>query len=730
MDTAHVPANRRLLVIDDNTAIHSDFNKILGRPGDTESRLAAMESSFFGVAERAWFEIDCACQGLEGLAMVEDAVRRGQPYSLAFVDVRMPPGLDGIETTRRLWQVDPHLQVVLCTAYSDYSWDEMQEQLGGTDRLLILKKPFDAVEVQQMANALVEKWRLTAEHRLMMESLDMLVRQRTTQLEESQKAALEMRDEAVRLREKEQSAVSDLKIQISRREQIEERFKEQASLLDKARDAIFVADLDGRVSYWNKSCECLYGWTAREAEGQLLTDLLAATARPDYQAAETAARTTGEWVGELRQMTKDGRELVVESRWTLVVAKDGRAESMMVINTDITNKWKIEAHLLRAQRMESIGTLAGGIAHDLNNTLLPIIMTLDVLKMRITEPGLRGMLATMEQSAHRSADMVRHLLTFSRGAEGARRPVEAGAVVAEVEKLLRETFPKNIHLDIAVAEALPFFEGDPTQVHQAILNLCLNSRDAMSRGGRLALRAERVRVDGTVEHAVRRVEAGSYVVFAVEDNGTGIADAVKERIFDPFFTTKEMGKGTGLGLPSVMAIVTSHRGFIAVESEPGRGTKFSVYFPISTCPETASVEPSTEDPVAGHGQLVLVIDDEENIRNVTCNTLEAFGYRALTAKHGRDGVDIYRQSPEPIDVVLTDIMMPVMDGVAAIAEIRRLNPRATIIAASGLQGPAELGKIEGIAHLLAKPYTASTLLAAIETVLAPPASTPQVTSTS
>lgn len=728
MDSPPAPPNRRLLVIDDNTAIHSDFNKILGRPSETESRLAALESTFFGAAERAWFEIDCAWQGLEGLAMVEEAVRRGQPYSLAFVDVRMPPGLDGIETTRRLWQADPHLQVVLCTAYSDYSWDEMQEQLGGSDRLLILKKPFDAVEVQQMANALVEKWRLSAEHRLMLANLDNLVKQRTAQLEESQKAALEMRDEAVRLRYKEQSALHDLKVQVSRREQIEERFKEQASLLDKARDAIFVTDLDGRVTYWNKSCECLYGWSAREVEGRLLTDLQAA--RPDYLAADAAARTTGEWVGELRQMTKDGRELVVESRWTLVVAKDGRPESMMIINTDVTNKWKIEAHLLRAQRMESIGTLAGGIAHDLNNTLLPIIMTLDVLKLRVTDPSLRGMLATMEQSAHRSADMVRHLLTFSRGAEGERRPVEAGAVVAEVEKLMRETFPKNIHLDVQVAEALPFFEGDPTQVHQAILNLCVNSRDAMSRGGRLTLRAERVHVDGAVEHAVRRVEAGSYVVFKVEDNGTGIADAVKERIFDPFFTTKEMGKGTGLGLPSVMAIVTSHRGFIAMESEPGKGTKFSVFFPITTCAETVTVETGSADPVAGRGQLVLVIDDEENIRNVTCNTLEAFGYRALTARHGRDGVDVYRQSPEPIDVVLTDIMMPVMDGVAAIQEIRRINPRATIIAASGLQGPAELGKIEGIAHLLAKPYTASTLLAAIETVLSPPSTATQVTVTS
>ncbi len=697
MNNTQVPVNRRLLVIDDNLAIHSDFNKILGRPSTTESRLAALDSSFFGEVERPWFEIDCASQGDEGLGLVETAMRNQTPYSLAFVDVRMPPGLDGIETTRRLWQLDPHLQVVLCTAYSDYSWDEMQEELGGSDRLLILKKPFDAVEVQQMANTLVEKWRLSAESRLIMAHLDGLVQTRTAQLEDSQRAALAMRDEAVRLQEK---------------------TTEQASLLDKARDAIFVTAMDGRITYWNKSAENLYGWAAAEAEGRLLPELL--SARPDLVSAAAAARTSGEWVGELRQLTKDGRELVVESRWTLVIAKDGRAESMMVISTDITDKWKIEEHLLRAQRMESIGTLAGGIAHDLNNTLLPIIMSIDVLKLRLTEPGLRGMLETMEKSAHRSADMVRQLLSFARGVEGQRQPVGAKEVVDEVARLMQETFPKNIHLQISAASGLPAFDGDSTQVQQAILNLCVNARDAMAEGGCLVLTAGTMQVDGSGEHADGRVKAGSYVVFKIEDNGSGIDEAVKEKIFDPFFTTKEFGKGSGLGLSSVMAIVTGHHGFITVESAPDRGTQFCLFFPVSTCVSavTATTASHAEDPaVTGHGQMVLVIDDEENIRSVACSTLEAFGYRAMTAKHGRDGVDVYRRSPESIDVVLTDIMMPVLDGVGAIQEIRRINPRARIIAASGLQTPADLSHVEGIAHFLPKPYSASTLLNAIETVM-------------
>ncbi|OYW28852.1 MAG: hypothetical protein B7Z47_05415, partial [Chthoniobacter sp. 12-60-6] len=647
-------------------------------------RLNDFEQSFFGTPERTWFEIDSATQGTESISMVEEALQRNQPYSLAFIDVRMPPGLDGIETTRRLWKIDPHLQVVLCTAYSDYSWDQMQEELGGSDRLLILKKPFDAVEVQQMANALVEKWRLSAESRLMLSDLDRLVTERTAQLEASQK-----------------------------------KVRDQASLLDKASDAIFVKDMEHRVTYWNKSAETLYGWTAQEAAGRPVQELVAAGG--DCAEADTAVRNAGEWVGELRQTTKDGRDLVLESRWTLVAESDGQAKSVMVINTDVTEKWKMEAHFLRAQRMESIGTLAAGIAHDLNNTLLPIILSIDLLKLRLKEPFVLGVLATIESSAKRSASMVQQVLSFSRGVEGERLPIDPRAIIDEVKKLIVETFPKNISLVTSIATGTPTLEGDCTQVHQLLLNLCVNARDAMPEGGTLTLKAEQVEIGSTTSQQGHKVEAGSYVMFEVEDTGGGIDEVVKDKIFDPFFTTKEVGKGTGLGLTSAMAIVTTHRGFITLDSGVGRGSKFRVFFPAcKSLPSAPSAAPSLSllpALKAGQGQLVLLVDDEDNVRDIACQTLEAFGYKVVTARNGYEAVSLYTRLHNTIDVVLTDMMMPVMDGAAAIRAIRKINPEAAIIAATGLQPNLEQARMEGAAQLLPKPYTAATMLETLETVL-------------
>ncbi|MDZ4288543.1 MAG: PAS domain S-box protein, partial [Prosthecobacter sp.] len=406
--------HQRILIVDDNRAIHDDFHKILGPPSSEDEEMEAAEARLFGSAQSVWFDIDAASQGEEALKMVEKALAEGRPYALAFVDVRMPPGWDGIETTGRLWEVSPNLQVVICTAYSDCAWNEMQERIKPRDRLVILKKPFDSIEVLQLANALTEKWRLEEEAKSTLTNLDRLVKQRTSDLEQSQLAALNMMDEAVRQRKNKERAYEDLKREVSERSRLEEQFREQASLLDKARDAILVRGLDHQITYWNKSAEMLYGWTAEEAKGREVSELL----HVDPAAYAEAAKTTmesGEWTGEFQQITKGGGEVIVESRWTLVRDANGHAKAVMGINTDITERKKLEDHYLRAQRMESIGTLAGGIAHDLNNVLLPIMMSIDLLKMSIHDKAALLILSTIETSARRGADMVQQVLSFARG---------------------------------------------------------------------------------------------------------------------------------------------------------------------------------------------------------------------------------------------------------------------------------------------------------------------------
>lgn len=715
--TAFTPGpNQRILVVDDNRAIHDDFRKILGPPPPEDSDLEDIEARLFGMPQKVWYEIDCASQGAEALQKVEQALAEGRPYSVAFMDVRMPPGWDGIETTGRLWEVSPRLQVVICTAYSDCSWEEMQAKLQPQDRLVILKKPFDRIEVLQLANALTEKWRLTESATLKMDDLDRLVRQRTSELEESRQAALTMMEEAVSSREKEQRAHEELKREVAQRSQLEEQFREQASLLDKARDAILVRDLDNRLTYWNRSAESLYGWTSEEALGRNITELLKADAAVDAEAG-LAVLARGEWAGELTQTSRNGARIIVESRWTLVRDGEGRPKAILVINSDITDKKKVEDQLLRAQRMDSIGTLAGGIAHDLNNVLQPIMMSIDLLKLSVQEPGLLRILTTIEGSARRGADMVQQVLLFARGADGQRLPIDPRVVIWEIQKIVQDTFPKDILLRTDLPHVLPSFMGDATQVHQVLLNLCVNARDAMPSGGCLDIKAAVVNVDATYGAMSPDIKCGSYVMIRVADEGTGIPENVRAKIFDPFFTTKEVGKGTGLGLSSVAAIVKSHGGFINVYSELGGGTSFKIHFPIV---DTAGVSrpPMDQSHPRGRGELILVVDDEEAVRSITSQTLEAYGYRVLTAKDGTEAVALYAQHRKSVEAVLTDMMMPVMDGPSTIEVLKRMNPDVRIVAASGLnaRGGSAKAAALGIHHFLAKPYTAETILTTLRQV--------------
>jgi PAS domain S-box-containing protein len=365
---------------------------------------------------------------------------------------------------------------------------------------------------------------------------------------------------------------------ITERKQAEEKLREQATLLDKAQDAIIVRGLDHRILYWNKSAERLYGWTAAEAVGCSIQELLYREPTFFDQATETVL-AKGEWVGELTQFTKAGQELIVQGRWTLVRDDRSRPKSILAINTDLTEKKKFEAQLLRTQRMESIGTLAGGIAHDLNNVLAPILMSIGMLKLNEADEERLKLLASIEASAKRGADMVRQVLSFARGMEGERLTVDLRHVGREITKIIRDTFPKNVELQYQAAKDLWMVEADPTQLHQVLMNLCVNARDAMPLGGRLTLSLKNTVVDEVYAGMNPQSKPGNHVVITVQDTGMGIPKEVQDRMFEPFYTTKEIGKGTGLGLATVLTIVKGHGGFINVYSEPGQGATFKVYLP-------------------------------------------------------------------------------------------------------------------------------------------------------
>jgi PAS domain S-box-containing protein len=506
---------------------------------------------------------------------------------------------------------------------------------------------------------------------------------------------------------------------ITERKLAQEKIAEQAALLEKARDAILVRDLEGKILFWNNGAERIYGWTREEAVGRNIGEFLYANPAR-FDDANGLAISRGEWYGELQHLTRDKREISVEARWTLIRDNDGHPKSVLAINTDITERKKIEAQFMRAQRMESIGTLAGGIAHDLNNILAPILLSIDLLKTISDEPRAKKMLETIEVSAKRGADIVRQVLSFARGLEGQRIEVQPKHLLKDLEIIIKNTFPKDIRLQFSAPNGIWTILGDPTQVHQILLNLCVNARDAMPSGGSLTVGVENSVLDQ--QYAVMNIDAraGNYIIISVTDSGTGIPRDHLDKIFEPFFTTKEVNKGTGLGLSAVMAIAKSHGGFVNVYSELGKGTTFKVYLPAIESSSEARTQPSGKVSLPrGNGETVLVVDDEASILIITSQTLQAFGYQVVTATDGADAVAIYVQHKNEIAVVLTDMMMPVMDGGATIQALKRINPAVKIIAASGLaaNGGAVKTPNGGIKHFLTKPYTAETLLTTLRKIL-------------
>jgi len=506
---------------------------------------------------------------------------------------------------------------------------------------------------------------------------------------------------------------------VTERRRAEEQIAEQAALLNKARDAILVRDLEGKILFWNEGAERMYGWAREEVLGRNIGELLYANPKK-FEEINGLTIHRGEWHGELQHVTRNRGEITVEARWTLIRDDEGNPKSMLAINTDITEKKKIESQFMRAQRMESIGTLAGGIAHDLNNILAPIMLSIEMLRAKSVDPDAVEILESIEISAKRGADIVRQVLSFARGLDGERVEIQPKHLLRDLEKIIKDTFPKDIRLQFSIPNQIWTLWGDPTQVHQILLNLCVNARDAMPNGGSLTVSIENCVLDE--QYAAMNIQAkpGRYINICVMDSGTGIPPGLIDKIFEPFFTTKEMSKGTGLGLSTVAAIVKSHGGVINVYSELGKGTTFKVYLPaMEISDETQKEKLDEADLPRGNGETVLVVDDEVSILTITCQTLQAFGYKVLKATNGAEAVAVYVKHQNKIAIVLTDMMMPVMDGPATVHALMRINPEIKIVAVSGLNVNGGVAKMSGmrVKHFLTKPYTASILLKTLRDIL-------------
>ncbi|HEV2225776.1 MAG TPA: response regulator, partial [Nitrososphaerales archaeon] len=535
--------NNRILIVDDNPSIHEDFRKVLGAAHEPQAALICAEAALFGdqVAApfTADFEIDSAFQGQEALAKVKESLAKGVPYAMAFVDVRMPPGWDGVETILRIWEVYPELQVVICTAYSDYSWEEMIRKLGTSDNLVILKKPFDNVEVLQLACSFSRKWQLNRQANLKLDELHGMAAQRTRDLEVANQ--------------------------------------------------------------------------------------------------------------ELRR--------------------------------EIHDRLQAERQLRQAQKMEAIGQLAAGVAHDFNNVLTVIHGHASMLFMRLGEQGAHAKsLSEIRHSAERAANVVRQLLMFSRKQILQFRNVDLPEVIRSVSGMLRQLVGEHIVLETQYEENLPPVFADRGMLEQVTVNLTLNARDAMPRGGCVKLACRQVTLQSADLKPTSDARPGRFVCFSISDTGCGIDPEGLTHLFEPFYTTKEAGKGTGLGLATVFGIVKQHQGWIEVESQLRVGTTFTLYFPASSQPSQKSCETQEQAPQPTGTETILLAEDEPSLREMVQEILRLQGYRVLTAASGPAALEVWHREERRIDLLLTDMVMPGgMMGTDVAAELRRANPELRVI---------------------------------------------------
>ncbi len=681
----------RVLVIDDNVNIHEDFQKILGSRGPAGSPLRRVEQELFGEATpavaRTSFRIDYACQGQEAVGMVEEAMQANDPYAVAFVDLRMPPGWDGVETLERIWSQCPDVQAVICTAYSDYSWDDLIQRFGHKDNLLILKKPFETVEVLQVAHALAKKWMLGRQTRLCTEDLELRVQERTQKLHQ----------------EVEQRTRAQQALRIS-----EERFSK----------AFECSPMPMAIQSWPERRFLAVNTRFTELVGCGVEELL-----------QGGGPGPGLWEGDTLQaaLESDGR---IRNHSCSLRHSDGttrhtrlstepitldRTPCLLLVVQDVTEQLKMEAELRQAQKLEVVGRLVAGVAHEFNNVLTVIQGNAALLRDRLA--GMTGPVERVDriiEAARRAASITSQLLVFSR-----KKPMDFTAVdlsrkVQDLSRMLEQSLGERHSLKFELAAQLPPIHANVGCLEQVLVNLALNARDAMPEGGVITVRTSLAENSRRHPHA----RAGQFCCLTVSDTGHGIAREVIDRIFDPFFTTKEVGKGTGLGLSMVHSIVQQHRGWIEVSSEVDHGSRFKVFFPVlpGATPVESDLEPEVPALARGTGEVVLLVEDEPTLREVARLTLEEKGYQVFEAADGREALEVWDRCPVRIDLLLTDMVMP--NGVSGGELARTLQARAPglpVICASGYSEEFIEGTLPSNPNLtfLQKPYLPHQLCEAV-----------------
>jgi signal transduction histidine kinase/FixJ family two-component response regulator len=669
MRTGLAKCNNRILIIDDNPSIHADFRKILARGSFAAADLARATTELFGdtvaFGQKAEFDLTTASQGEEGLSAVCEAVRSGHPFAMAFVDVRMPPGWDGIETIARIWEVDADIQIVLCTAYSDYSWEEIIHRLGSTDRLVILKKPFEALEVLQLASALTEKWGLLQRVKSEFQNLEQVVGDRTRELKNANEQLQEEIGGHQRTEQTLRATQEKLNHFLSKSPAVLYSLRlENDEVVPAWVSDNFAGLIGGNVQDWYRQTPAL--------------DYVEEADRPAVAGSMKTLLARGFLSMEYRVRKMDGQSRWVRDDRKLLRDGDGRPIEIIGCWTEITEQRLLQDQLRQAQKMESVGQLAGGVAHDFNNLLMVIQGYIEMLLN--TEQFQSSVIDSLRQvygAAEKAGNLTRQLLAFSRKQMMQPQELDLNDLVSTVAKLLSRTLGEHIKVEARCAANIPCAFADRSMVDQVVMNLAVNARDAMPKGGRLIFSTSVHKIDEAYLEKRPDARPGCMVCLSVTDTGSGILNEHLPRLFEPFFTTKEVGKGTGLGLATVYGIVKQHEGWIEVESQIGQGTTFRVFLPAAAGGATPAGLSAATPAVRGGRETILIVEDEPAVRGLVCTSLERYGYQVRTASSGAEALKEWSERLNEIDLLLTDVVMP--DGVSGWELAKQLQVRKPLL---------------------------------------------------
>jgi PAS domain S-box-containing protein len=707
----------RILVADDEQICLDLYQKILTKKKKEDAfavELDALEKELFGSGminpyKDAEYELVLCSQGDEAVAAAKEALHTDRPFALAFLDVRMPPGPDGVETAEKIRGIDPFIQIAIVTGYSDIDPDEIARRIQPPDRLLYIQKPFHPHEVRQFVSTLSARWKTEKILIDMNSRLEQTVGNRTAELRKTNE---------------------DLKKEVLTRKQAEEEMRKSKEslqvILDHLPFGLMMIAMDKTVRHVNGPALELMGYASQEE----------IVGKPCHQTICPADENDCPIIDNNQSLDKSERYLLTKKGKHIPIIKSvipitmDNEQVLLEVFVDITRlkkaeeeKRKLEAQVLHAQKLESLGVLAGGIAHDFNNIIMTIMGNTDLALMDIpTASPVRECINEIQVAGQRAAELSRQMLAYSGKGSFLKELVNLSELVSEMARLLSVSVSKKVTFKKILAEKLPVIEGDSSQLRQVVMNLITNASEAVldkeygqNDGPLIQVETGMMSADDNyikgltlVKHELK---AGDYVYLRVTDNGCGMNEETRKKLFEPFFTTKFTGRG--LGMASVLGIIQGHHGAIKVESELGKGTTFTVFFPFldrRTRTRAAEEEPEMEWGMEGSG-TILIIDDEESVLNVCRRMLEKMGFKVITAPDGRQGAAIFKKDPENINCVILDMTMPYMDGKSTFRELRKIRDDIHVIIASGYHETeiAESFPDETGINFISKPFQLSSL---------------------